>query len=353
MKNYIAIVRDHSGSMRGLVKGAVRDYNTNISALKQAAEKQNQDTIVSTVKCGAGSRGVVERDIVNSSVKVLREMSERDYSADGPATPLFDSVDEAISILKSVPDYDDPDVSFLVMVITDGAENSSRISGDKLGEEIRRLNKSDRWTFTFRVPRGYASGLARRLNIPDGNILEWDQTDEGFIRATASTRDAIDNYYTSRSLGKKSLQTFYTDLKNVAPIDLKINCEDISRKVQIWRTSKDDIIRDFVERKLRKNMLKGAAFYELTKTEKNVQDYKMIAIRDRKTGAVYSGPAARQMLGLPTHGDVQLVPGNHDQYDVFIQSTSVNRKLPVGTHVLYYPDVGVPFTEGVSAQWKR
>jgi len=80
------------------------------------------------------------------------------------------------------------------------------------------------------------------------------------------------------------------------------------------------------------------------KPENEVQDHKQIAIRDKKTGVIYSGVNARQMLGLPYHGTVKVVPGNHGAYDIFIQSTSVNRKLVKGTQVLYWDNVGQQYS---------
>ncbi len=354
-KNYVVIVRDHSGSMRGLKRPAARDYNTLIAALKAAALKESIDTIVSTVKCGdarAYGTNLVSREVVNSSVQALREIFERDYDTDGGSTPLFDSVGEALSILSNVPDYVDESVSFLVMVITDGAENSSRRwTGLNLGNEIKRLQATDRWTFTFRVPKGHASTLAYSLGIPLGNVLEWEQTERGFEAATSTTRAAIEGYYTSRSLGAKSVQTFYTDLKDVSARDLKAALVDIRVKVDIFKNGADvKTIREFCEHRTKKPFLKGAAFYELVKPEREVQDYKMIVIRDRQSGAVYYGAAARGLLGLPSYGTVKLVPGDHSKYDVFVQSTSTNRKITPHTRVLYYPDVGVPFTEGPSAR---
>jgi len=358
-KNYIAIVRDHSASMRPIKKAAARDYNDNIAALKEASSKEGQDTIVSTIKCGAyNNRGygstLVVRDVVNSNVQVLREIAERDYDADGGSTPLFDAVGEAIEILESVPDRDSPDVSFLVMVITDGQENSSKLyDGRSLSDRMRRLQGTDRWTFAFRVPRGKARHLGN-LGVPLGNILEWEQTDVGFEQATVTTRSAIASYYTGRSLGQTASKSFYTDLHGIKPMDLKRACTDVQNEVEIWKVGDTtELVREFCEKRSRKPFLKGAAFYELVKTEIKVQDYKRVVIRDRSSGAVYAGDGARQMLGLPSTNTCRIVPGDHAAYDVFIQNTSVNRKLTPHTRLLYWPNAGVPYTEGVSAPWGR
>ncbi len=80
----------------------------------------------------------------------------------------------------------------------------------------------------------------------------------------------------------------------------------------------------------------GAAFYARSKPYKSVQRYKLIVIRDKNSGEVYAGQSARDLLNLPTQGMISLSPGNHGNYDIYIQSTSVNRKLVAGTNVLYW-----------------
>ena len=335
MKQYIGISRDHSASMRSLARHAESDYNDNIAAIKAAAESNDIDTIVSTVKCGVGSRGSVEREVVNSNVTKLRPITK--YAADGSSTPLFDSVGELIELLEKVPDSTDNEVSFLVMAITDGEENSSsRYTGNSLGEKIRRLQATDRWTFVFRVPTGYKRRLVG-FGIPDGNIEEWEQTERGMRESSVHTQQAVSSYFVGRTKGVRSTDRFYADLSKVSRSEVKAVLTDISQEVLIWPVKNGGLqIRDFVENKLRHNMQIGAAFYLLTKPEKAVQEYKLICIRDKKTGAVYSGPSARDLLNLPHYGTIKLAPGDHGEYEIYIQSTSVNRKLIAGTTVLYW-----------------
>jgi hypothetical protein len=77
----------------------------------------------------------------------------------------------------------------------------------------------------------------------------------------------------------------------------------------------------------------GSAFYELTKTE-SIQASKQLAVMDKRTfGGVYTGPQARQVLGLPDY-EIRVTPSQHPDYDIFVQSTSVNRKLVPSTRLL-------------------
>jgi hypothetical protein len=78
----------------------------------------------------------------------------------------------------------------------------------------------------------------------------------------------------------------------------------------------------------------GRGFYEFTKTE-TIQASKEIVLMDRKTGDLFVGEAARDLLGLPVGSTVRIKPNNLEQYVVFVQSTSANRKLIGSTRFLY------------------
>lgn len=332
-KQYIGISRDHSGSMSSLTRAAIQDYNGNIRAIQSAATDNDIDTIVSVVRCGI--HGGVDREVVNSNVHRLKPLI--DYRADG-GTPLFDSVGELIEILKAVPDANNPKVSFLVMAITDGEENQSSKWRKTLGSEIRRLQATDRWTFVFRVPRGYARAL-EELGIPSGNIQEWDQTEHGMRESSVHTQAAFTSYYSGRVAGLRSTDSFYTNPAQISKHVAAIRLDDISREVDFFDVRRGgEVIKPFVERKLGRGFTLGQAFYQLTKPEKEVQSYKTIAIRERTSGKVYAGIAARSLLGLPQQGTIKLSPGDHGDWDVFIQSTSTNRNLVSGTEVLFWPN---------------
>ena len=336
MKNYIGISRDHSGSMRNIKNPAMKDYNSNIETIKKQAEKHEIDTIVSVVKCGVGPQAKVEREVVNSSVNFLKPIDY--YETDGNATPLFDSVGDLIEQFQNVPDYEDSTVSFIISVITDGCENSSRKwSGNRLSEKIRALQISDRWTFTFRVPYGQKRHLMG-FGIPEGNILEWEQTEKGMRESTEKTEKAFGDFYSLKASGVNSSRSFYANIGEVSDTEIKNTLVDVSKEVKFLKVTEvnDGMqIRDFIEKITRNPYDRGTVFYQLTKSVK-LQEYKVIAIQDKLTGAVYSGFSARDLLGLPRVGQVNFRPGNQGKYEVFVQSTSVNRKVLKNTRVMIW-----------------
>ncbi len=335
-KQYVGISRDHSGSMSSLRHAAIKDYNDGIVAIKTAAKDNDIDTVASVTSCGI--RGGVRDEVVNSSITRLQPISH--YEVDG-STPLFDSVGRLIEIFKSVPDYDNSDVTFLVMAVTDGEENASHIwktrqDPDMLDKEIRKLQGTDRWTFVFRVPKGYARNL-ERLGIPSGNIQEWETTERGLRESSVQTVSAVSDYFSGVSRGIRSTKSFYADIGKVLPNQVVAAMLDISNEVVIYPVPKRSEISSFLTLKTRQPYRKGTGFYQLSKPEKAVQDYKVIVARNKNIGAVYGGTTQiRQLLGLPLGGTISLRPGDHGDWDLFIQSTSTNRVLMPGTSALYW-----------------
>ena len=355
MKQYVGFSNDHSGSMRSHQRNAANDFNANLVAVQNGAREQQIQTLISVVECGYGDTARVRRTMLHENAVNVRQISPHDYTTRGRGTPLWDSVGDLIEAFESVYDKDNLDVSFLIMVTTDGAENASvKYNAASIARKIQELQDTDRWTFVFRVPRGHAASIIAK-GIPEGNVMEWDtHSSSGMVQAQAATTSSLSSYYTARASGQTATRKFFTNLADVSSKDVAAVLEDISKEVAIFPVSPADHdaeIRPFIESRLGgKPMLKGAGFYQLTKTEPTVQPNKKILVRDKTTQAIYYGAAARQMLGLPTYGNIRLAPGNHGNFDIFIQSTSVNRKLSKGTSLVYWENVGVRYKEGPSAR---
>lgn len=339
-KTYFGFLNDESGSMSSLQRVAMKDYNANIGVIKDSATRTEQDTIVSMF--GFGGAGVTRR-VVNSNPHVLKALTS--WRASG-GTPGREAIKAMIDMFKSLPDANEPHVSFVVFGTTDGEFNGDYYGpGPKtseLGREIKALTATGRWTFVMRVPKGGSRHLDG-LNIPAGNIQEWETSEAGMVKSTAATQQAVESFFTSRSAGKTSSTVFYADATAVDTSKLV----DVSKRTSLYVVEDHENghqIRDFILRR-RTRYLKGSAFYQLTKTESRVGPNKMLAVRDRTTGAVFAGKEARTMLGLSSVDNIRLHPGNHGNYDLFIQSESVNRKLVAKTGVLYWEEIGVPFTQ--------
>lgn len=260
----------------------------------------------------------------SEQVRSVRALTSSTYRPRG-GTALWDAVDRAIS------DADDGSTPVLIIVLTDGEENQSvHTSASELSRRIRRLQATDRFTFAFMVPRGYKRALVNQLGIPEGNVTEWEQTDDGFNQVLGATSAATASYFTARSAGRKSVSTFYSDASQVKPADIR----QLTRlsNTAVLTVPREMEIRTFIEDQGHV-YVPGRAAYQLTKPEL-VQADKSLFIMEKGKAGVYSGDV-RGLLGLPDT-DIKVVPGNHANFDIFVQSKSVNRKLVRGTKLLYW-----------------
>lgn len=82
---------------------------------------------------------------------------------------------------------------------------------------------------------------------------------------------------------------------------------------------------------------KGRGFYQFTKSEL-IQEKKEVVIQDTNTGDFYTGTYARKLLGLKPGERKRVKPDDYDDYNIYVQSTSYNRKLIGGTMFLYEKD---------------
>lgn len=334
MKQYIGISRDHSGSMEYVAPYAMKDFNEQVSEIKGNAIRFGIDTILSVMSCSIGSRTRNEWDTQLSSIAAVSPI--RSYDTSGNSTKLWDCVDEMIEHFKRVPDYNSDDVAFTLLILTDGADNASIVSGASIGQKIREMQATDKWTITFRVPAGMKASMVC-AGIPAGNILEVDYSDEESIeKATIIQKKAIAQAYTSRLSGIRGSSSFYVDV-NADTATVRRELSNISKKVKVVRvTQADDKSRidEFMQNKTGSYKL-GTVFYQLTKREE-VQDNKRFIVWDKNSGEYYTGAEARSLLNLPSTGTIKLVPGSMNQFEVFVQSNSVNRKLVGGTKVVVY-----------------
>jgi hypothetical protein len=188
------------------------------------------------------------------------------------------------------------------------------------------------------VPPGHANNLVVRYNLFTDNVQEWTNDIRGLKQAEELTNDGLTNYYASRASGQSATRNFFKpiDLSNVKTRDLNTKLDEVSTDCLIIQVDKEEQIREFVERKIKKEYQIGTAHYMLTKKEK-IQNNKSILILDKKTGHIYGGRKARTLIGIPEGQAGTIEPFNLTDKEVYVKSTSVNRKLVRGSKLIVYP----------------
>lgn len=332
----VVFVLDRSGSMSWLMAQARKNLQDQLEVLRSAAGPN--DVYRVTVLC------FDDRSIYTATAQEIaaltQPMSQLYVDARG-STALNDAVKDAIERTKQ---FADRGQAFLISIVTDGGENASRsIAAPQLKQLVSDSIVTGRYTFAYAGPQG-SEGHARSIGIPAGNTTTWEQTVRGTQHLGATQVASFSSYATTRSAGVMSSTSFYAQPVTANPQDFANKLQKQLTKLdaaqyQVERVMGTDptVIRKFCEAKLG-GFRKGKIYYQLTESEK-VQDYKGIVIQDTATGSFYSGwDAAAKLLGIPKFsGTVRIRPGKLGEFKVFIQSTSVNRKLTPGTAVVYLP----------------
>jgi hypothetical protein len=229
------------------------------------------------------------------------------------------------------------DHAFLLYLWTDGWENESHLVGQ--GELRRQINNlPENWTIAGMGPNAQSLLEMKAIGIPAGNVAIWDTTTtSGLEVAAGRISTATDNFMRARAQGVRGTR----DLFGTGPDAVNAQTIQAAGLGKLARTSYAVLevrpsstldIREFVQNNGYTYYV-GNAYYQLSKRE-TITPSKLVAVRDRRTGDVYSGPEARALIGLK--GDtVRVTPDMNPAYDIFIQSRSVSRKLVPGTRVLY------------------
>jgi len=154
------------------------------------------------------------------------------------------------------------------------------------------------------------------------------------IKSNNRMTRALANAFSSLSGKNVSQIATFTDYSGVK--DTNLLPVDPSR-FQVLGVTKDQDIKSFVLDS-GASFVVGRGFYEWTKRE-TIQEKKEVVLVDKVSGDMWCGTVARDMIGLPMGQRGDLSPSQaydvNRQYQVFIQSTSNNRKLMKGTKFLY------------------
>lgn len=335
--NHVALVLDASSSMSHLSRKVVEVADQQIAYLARRSRELDQETRV-TVYVFADK---VECVIYDKDVLRMPSLKQL-YRTGGMTALLAAALKSQRELAQTAQLYGDH--SFLTFVLTDGQENASHRCQDSPTKDPRDLvqavarmieTQQDNWTLAVLVPDQMGKREAMQCGFPKDNIAIWDATStQGLEEAGQVIQQATENFMMGRTQGiRGSRAVFSTGGETVNEKTIKaagLTPVDPS-KYQLIPVARNAAIKEWVI-ECGHTYRTGGAFYELSKSEK-IQAQKQIAVLEKKTDRVYSGPQARALLGLPDT-EVRVKPDHNDHFTIFVQSTSVNRKLVPNTRLL-------------------
>ncbi|MFB7858911.1 vWA domain-containing protein [Rhodococcus qingshengii] len=335
--NHVALVLDASTSMSHLSSKVIEVADQQISYLARRSEELDQETRVTvyvfsnTVECV-----IYDKDVLR--MPSLRKL----YRPGGMTALLAAALKSQHELAQTAQLYGDH--SFLTFVLTDGQENASphcpgvpHRDTRVLVESVARMieTQADNWTLAVLVPDQMGKREAMQCGFPKDNIAIWDATStQGLEEAGQVIQEATEKFMVGRTKGIRGSRAVFStgaeavNKDTVKAAGLRPLSTDAYQLIPVIRDVK---IKEFVEETGR-TYVTGRAFYQLSKLE-TIQGNKALAIVEKSSGRVFQGDGVRDMLGLGADS-VRVKPDQNPEFKIFVQSTSVNRKLKASTQLL-------------------
>jgi len=189
----VAIILDRSSSMGSIRDVTISTFNEQVDAIKETAKES--DTRVSLVTF---ADHVDEPIIWNKPVKSLKKLTREDYRPSG-MTAMNDAVGLTIDKLRGLPEAADEDVSFLVVIISDGLENASQeYTSQLIANRIGPLQDSGRWTFTYIGANQDLSQVSKDTGIHMDNTFAFVASAQGVNSMSVDTARATKSFFNGR-----------------------------------------------------------------------------------------------------------------------------------------------------------
>ena len=215
----ITVIIDASGSMNSITSATLEGYNTFINKQREEEGKVLVSLILFDTQPKRDAHGGymwgeqtlrLVRPYTALDLDKVPELTSDVYKADG-GTPLRDAIGNGISqtddILKTVK-TENPDT--LVVIITDGGENTSKDYGVGLVKEMVTKREADGWTFIYMGANQDSWSETQHLGFQQGNVMNYAAADikEGAFAKVAASATSYRSM--SRTAKLAGLDTSYT-----------------------------------------------------------------------------------------------------------------------------------------------
>ena len=188
-ETYAIWVGDRSGSMFNLVDSHLSGYNNFVEEQKKQSGKMYLTTI----------RFDDEIEVIGKNVKI-EEVTKADYRTfeSRGCTALYDSIGEAIEIMKEnyeKNNNDNKNYNYIIMVMTDGMENSSRkYNRSSIKKLIEKCKTEYKWDIKFMATNQNAEHSGSKLGLIKEDCLTFTSTPLGMTNLMRAVSNTVSRY---------------------------------------------------------------------------------------------------------------------------------------------------------------
>lgn len=203
-KVHVALILDESGSMGGLWDDTIGGVNSYFDTLK---EDKETDYSVTIMKFDTEYRPLAE----NRPLSEIPRLDRSNYCPRG-GTALYDAVGK---VLKAVEPQVQQGEKAIVVILTDGEENSSHEHTERsIKPWIERLQGQGNWTFVYLGAVDNAWSNASRMGLSKGNTRRMMYSSQSIRANSAMLARATKSYACSNM---DSTQDFYGQFAGESP----------------------------------------------------------------------------------------------------------------------------------------
>lgn len=195
MKTVIySFIIDESGSMSGQQKSVVKSFNEQLKTIREQdiSYKNEIHTYVSLTTFNS----VIKNRTEVFPIGMFEELSGNDYNPSG-TTALLDAIGSTIARIEmnyNTKITSNEEVEIVMMILTDGYENSSRkYSFKDISGKIAELEEKGKWRFIFLGADIDTFNVINDLNIKAVNSINFES--EKLDKAMEVVEKSIKNHY--------------------------------------------------------------------------------------------------------------------------------------------------------------
>lgn len=208
----LVFILDKSGSMSGLEKDTIGGFNSLLVKQKEI----DQECILTTVLFNNNYELLHDRLNLNA----VKPLNDEQYSVGG-TTALLDAIGRTIHKMITVQkntakEYQAEKV--MIVIITDGEENSSReYSSEKIKDLIEQQKTDYGWEFLFLGANIDSIDTASKIGISRDRATNYHADSQGVKVNFKAMNDVVKSYRSTKSIHpdwEKEIQSDYEKRKN-------------------------------------------------------------------------------------------------------------------------------------------
>jgi len=199
------LIVDRSGSMSDCIEATINGYNEQLNRIRaMQTEFPDQDIRMGLTMFNTH----IDMQAVAKDLKNATSLSRKNYVPDG-GTALYDAIGQSVLHLEeSFGRQSDIPATFVIVVLTDGYENSSNLFNlQQIRSLIERLEATEKWTFSFIGATLDAVEVAQTMAIKANNSYSFEK-ESMKAEVWDKLSDSMQVYFNKKSRGEKLSDLF-------------------------------------------------------------------------------------------------------------------------------------------------